>query len=970
MTTMKKMREDLLAVQSNPAAMQRTIYDTLQSASENGDDIVDPSNPFVFLMEAAVSCTGAFMDQQKVLTRKQYPVHAITEEDLYLHMADSDYVGRFASPSRTSFTLLLGKEEVIRKAVSTNTGGIRKLVIPKHTEFTIVGIRFSLQYPIEIRIMSHGGIQIVYDATEESPLVSLESNLLTWSITRIKQTDFIAIRIPANQFRIASHYGQLNPSTGFNETFSYTDQFYFARAYLEQADGSWKEVKTTHTDQVYDVRTFTVVLKVLEGQLNVRVPQIYFTEGMAQRNLRVDIYSTRGKMDLPLGEYRTSEFGVTWRDLDRTETSRFSAPLNSFSTMILFSDQRARGGNNAIGIDELRRRVISNSNGQAMLPITGQQLEAAGEDLGYQIVKSVDNVTERIYKATRSLPEPSLEGTITPAALRISTIQESMETLGDYANAKDNGARITLTPNMLYERKDGLTNPVSDQRMTELNEMDYETLIATVNEGRFLYTPFHYVLDGSDSAFDLRAYLLDFPEIVNKQFVQENDTAQLEVATSSYSIERTAEGYRLMIATRSGDAFKSLDDANVHVQLAYTPVSENNRAYMTGQLYGKTESNERVYRFDLPTDFDIDDQNGLKLLGFNMFDTDPRITTSKLTQDFEVIYIVSDYEIEGMEASDIDEIYGYFMLGEGDYVGIAHEILKVRFGYALDNLWRRSRTVAGSLNYERWEVDEPLVYENTVFERDPGTGNIKLTYDSATGEIDYVVLHRAGDPVLNESGEPRYRHRAGEPKIDEQGMPIVKDGRGLVRQFDLLLIDGVWRFATDEASVEYRREVASTLADWVSQDIGSLAQRLLERTRLYFYPKTTFGEVPVYVESGRETEVNAEQSFTVKMYLTSERFDRLELREPLTQAAIETISTALRSSTISLSEINTRIKEAVGSDVLSVETRGLSGEAGFSTITLRNSDSSCILKKRLRRRSNGSLVAEDDVSVEFIRHTQ
>lgn len=969
MSTLSILQEAVEQARGNPAAMQRAVLDALVAASDSGDDVVDPTNPFVFLLEASVANTNGFMNQAEALTRKQYPVLAQTQEDLYRHMADVDYLGRFGNPSRTAFTLLLGKEEVFTKAVSTGVGNIRKLVIPKHTEFVAAGVRFSMQYPIEIRIMGHGGLQVVYDAEQTSPLQTLETNLVDWTITEIDQLEFVMIQIPVQQFRISPNYGQLNLSTGFNESFTFQNQFYYARVYVEQVDGSWKEIKTTHTEQVYDPKTLTAVLKVLDNELNVRIPVVYFTQEMAQRNIRVDVYTTRGKLDMLLGEFDISEFGATWRDLDQAETSKYSAPLNGFSTLALFSDQPVRGGTNALTVEELRERVITNSAGTVNLPITSAQLQAAGGNLGYDVVKSVDNVTERIFKATRLLPPPSNGFSVSPATARISTIQRSMRQLTELEGVMDNGNRITLTPQLLYERKDGLTHPISNQRAVELENLSGEALVTHVRQQRYLYTPFYYVLDGNDNAFELRAYHLDKPSVVSKRFVRENDTAQLQVATGQYSIERVDGGYRLWLTTRSGDAFKEIDDAQITVQLAYTPVRENTRAYMTGTLYGTNDSDERVYRFDLTTDFDIDANDSLKLNSFKMFDTDPRITSSRLDQNFEIIYIVEGHSVEGLESSDIDEVYSRFLLDGGDYVGLTHEEINLRFGQALQGLWRRSRTVAGEINYLRHETDQPLFYEKTVYDRDEQTGHIKLSRDPDTGDVIYSVLHNAGDPVLDDEGNQKYRHREGDVVLDGEGLPVPVSDRELVRQFDIINIDGVLHFANDRNSVTYREELTRTIASWAVEDIGQLSERLLERTQLYYYPKITFGEIPVYVESGRETEINAEQSFTVRYYMSRERFERLELREPLTRIAIETIANALKNATVSLSDINARIKASAGDDVLSVETEGLAGDAEFTTVTVRDSDKACMLRKRLERLSDGSLVAEDDVTVEFIRHT-
>ena len=123
--------------QYNPVAIQSAIMQTLSDVTNGNIQIVDPSNPFVFCLEAAAVLTSAFMMKNEANTRKQYPYAAQTPEDLYLHMSDVDYVNRFALPSSTTFSLLLPVTEVLNKMVLDPITGIKKLVIPRNSYITI-----------------------------------------------------------------------------------------------------------------------------------------------------------------------------------------------------------------------------------------------------------------------------------------------------------------------------------------------------------------------------------------------------------------------------------------------------------------------------------------------------------------------------------------------------------------------------------------------------------------------------------------------------------------------------------------------------------------------------------------------------------------------------------------------------------------------------------------------------------------
>ena len=197
MTDVNTWLANIDRVRTNPAAIQEIALNRLDEITKGLIDVVDASNPFAFLLEAGSVNAAAAMLANETLTRKQYPSVAVTEDDLYLHMSDRDYVGRFATPSRGVFKILMSKDELVRqRAVLTGEGRVRKLTIPRDTQITVAGNAFTMQYPIDIRVMSHGGIQVVYDTSIMSPLQTLETNIVTSTTVNINGDEYLLIDVP------------------------------------------------------------------------------------------------------------------------------------------------------------------------------------------------------------------------------------------------------------------------------------------------------------------------------------------------------------------------------------------------------------------------------------------------------------------------------------------------------------------------------------------------------------------------------------------------------------------------------------------------------------------------------------------------------------------------------------------------------------------------------------------------------
>jgi hypothetical protein len=955
------------SVRFNPSGIQRAALDLLEEITNGERLVVDPSNPFVYLLESAASFAAAGMINDEAVLRRQYAIMATTEEELYLHMSDKDHINRFATPATAPFYVLLSKEEVYAKAVESGVSGVRKLVIPRNTEFSVAGYTFTMQYPVEIRIMSHGGLQIVYDVERPSPLQVLSSNVVNWDIVTLNKVDFIRIQLPVLQFKIDTYYGNITPSSVFNKTYELPDDFYFCRVYHSKNDGSWEEIVTTHTDQVFDPLTPTAVLSVYNRTLRVKIPQVYQTTNLVNRELRIDIYTTKGPVDIILSNYLPESFSVRWVDLDGdVASSQFSAPLASFTTMGIYSDAHVVGGSKALTFEQLRERVLNNAFGNSNLPITNVQVGNLLNDIGYDVVKNVDTVTNRIFLATRRLPRPTNESVASGAATSINTVSFKIEELSQLKTVKDNGERVTLLPETLYENLGGLVRVVSDIERESLLSESIDVLANKVNQGRYLYSPFHYVFDSTNNGFDSRPYYLGDPKIDAKVFIAENDTLGVEIGTRDFSIEKTNEGFDLYIVTKSGTVVKELGDERVFSQLIFTPLNESSRAYMNGELVGKRDDGERIYRFSLESNFDIDREGGLFLTNFTMFGQTVEPVATPLLGEFELVMGVVDYDSLDYKPSDIDIILDDTLI-PGDAVGVSHERLRIRFGWHLDRLWSNSRTVSGTKDYLRYTTDVPAVYAENVYERDPVTGLIKIELDSE-GNVVYNLIHSAGDPILDNEGNVVYAHRAGEVILGTDGEPILASPRKLVRQVDLLMVEGNYYFATEPVATSYRETIPSTYVSWLTEDLRRVSSNLLEQTEMFFYPQDTQGDISVIVEEGSEVVIRAEQSFKVTFYLTRTGYANIELRNILSQLAIDTISQVLERKIVTINDIVSKLTASSGDDVIAVDVKGLGGEEDYQAVTVVDDSARLSIKKRLISLPDNTLTVEDDVEIFFIRH--
>lgn len=948
----------------NPAGIQRVVLQHLKDVTENKVDVVDATNPFVFCLEASAVTTAAFMVANEALNRKQYSAAAQTPEDIYLHMSDKDFINRFASPAVTVFSLLIQKEDLLQKMVFDPVTLGKKITIPRNTEFTVADTTFSLQYPIDIKQLTHGGLQAVYDTSLVSPLQVLNTNAITIENRTLSGAEFIYLEFEVYQFRINSITPSITPATGFSQNISISDQYYYTRVYFKNtANGIWKEIYTTHTDQVYDPLKPTAVLKLIDKTLNVSIPQIYLNTNLIQGTLRIDVYETKGFINMVMTNFASGAFSAIWRNIDKSYETIFTAVMSTL-TALPYSYKTIVGGSDSLSFEQLRTRVINNSTGDKSPPITNVEIASKLEKKGYGIVTNVDLITNRVFLATRQLPKPINEKLITAASSSIETFIISVNEAAALDGALENDNRVTLTPSIIYRNVNGIISVVPQAEINNLLLLSPKEIAIDVTNNQYLYTPFHYVLDQTGNQFEVRPYYLDTPTVKTIQFVKQNDSTGLQINTNEYAITNTRTGYKLIIVTKSNESVKDLDNDEIFVQLSYVPSYENRRAYLNGTYVGRTIENERKFEFDLSTNYDIDSSDNLILTKFKMFVNSIKLTGSFLENSFDILYSTNGSVSPTLVYSEIDSLLGKFILPTGT-VGVTQEKIFLKFGDSLKTLWARSRSVVFEGTFQKHTTNIPWLYIEDVYATDVTTGS-KFSIDN--GNIVYTKLHSLGDPVLDSLGQPTYRYKVDDNVLDSYGDPIPISGSKILRQIDMMFIEGVYAFANDVSAETYKTSSISTVVSWLTGELALLNQELLEQSKLFFYPKTTMGNIQVLTDGGLVADIQAGQSLTINLFVSKSVYTNSELRQSLVRTTINTIDSIFQDKIISTSKIITQLQEKYGSDVISLNVNGLGGSQNMSTLTIVNEGQRCNIRKKLVNQPDNTLIVSEDITINFVTH--
>lgn len=965
------LQEQLEFVRNNPIEAHRMALAFVRKGLGGELEVGNPGNPFILGLEAAAHLGAMGCNSSEAIARYLYSDMANNPEELYRHMSDADYVGRFATPSKAPFQIVLGLSDIHNLAVATGEGEVRKLVIPKHAQIEVGGVKFTQQYPLEIRVLPRGGLQLVYDVEDVSPLYRLESNIVDYQIGSLDRLtggegDAVIIDYPLYQFEISSNTQTLGAGGQVSHEYSFADQFYHCRVYQSNTGSDWRECRTTHSDQVYDPSKLTALLKVVDNRLRVTIPNIYFTNGLARGSLRVDIYTTKGQLDMMLDSFDVQNFAAKWTDLDMADKGKYTTPLGSFHQILVLSNGAAVGGSNGMDFTSLRTRQQLNS-GRNSSAITDSQLEYQMQSRGYSIEKIIDDLPSRVYLGIRGLPKPEGSNFLNAGAnCAVLSTKLTFEELSLVDSVKNNGNRMTILPKTLWRLNDGVVTLVSGQELAELTDprASREFIANQVNSRDYLYSPFHYVLDATNRTFDARGYELSTPELLSRGFVEENSSVGITIGSGSFNITYSPDdsGYVLLVAVTSDDTYKALPDDQVWCQLAYVPTNESTHAYLNGVVESLLDG-ERVWKFVLGSSFDITSEDELLLNTFRMFGNAPSGTQTLLRQEFELFHGLVAAEGVNYATAAMDRLVGESILPERSK-GIVHETLVVGFGDAVTRLWANARSVVGPQDYLRWTENVPKFYKETQFERE-ANGTLKL-YLQPDGSYEPNVLHAKGDAVLLEDGSPWWEFQVGEIKKDPvTGENLIANPRRVQRYVDMFYIEGVYRFSTNPEDVAYRDAVAGVLLEFLEKDINPTSKELLEETELYFLPRKTLGNVTVVVDDQLSRTIPANLSWNVKFYLSRTNYQNQSYRDSLASIAKQVINELLTKASVSISEMNDTIRAKLGNDPVPVDISGVGADGNLTTWILDDQTQRTGVRRKLVVLADDTTRIEDDITVEF-----
>lgn len=940
---------DLQLYKYQPNAIVQASMNRLQDMLDGKVKLLEPSTPFTYLLETACLNTAFAVQEFAMLTRKLYPRLANSDEDLYLHMSDYDFLGRFSetSTARVIFNIMFNDFQT--KAYYDPVQKDYTFKLPRHLKVVVGKYVYLLTSAVVMRLSSNGVVDVRFENQDFNNVFPVNTNHINFSLRNVNNNEqYITFELDLPEVDIEVSDVPVDMTSIFNGELSFHKErkFYFLRAFYYK-DDAWREMVVTHSNEVYDINTPTCIIKVLttENKVAYSVPSVYLNSKMVSGNIRILVYTTTGYTLVNFGDYKIADFSVEYGDVfPETEMDDTTSPLQSI-TKIIYIQDNITSGKDGLTFDQLKDAVIDNSIGDRKLPITAKQLAFSAAQNNFKIIKDVDVVTNRIYKLETQTPAPATRYPMTKYNLDLLEHRTTVQDLRTGNATQSFGEHITVIPQgTVFRLTAGVLSHVGVPEALQLSSLTGAALVVAANANTYLSLYYHYILDTSNNRAQLRAYDLTRPTIKYSSFKTFNPTARIGINTITNNLYKSPQGYVLDILANLKKFTETITQTNVKPYLVYTDVS-GSRFFLESSLF-TVISEQPVYRFSLETNYFIDDCNKLHVTNF--LDANGALASIfiDLEADLQVLF-VSDIVPGGFESTDMD-LYIRTSYLAGNRCAVTLEELKLVFGNHLEHLYSAVHSSTGSYAYETYDGDVLLRHTKTVY------------------NADNTLLHHMGDLSLDDEGGTVIMHPKGSVKLSLQGEPIPIAALQMLRFLNLLFIDYRVTLCSNKADKEYNAQIRAHITQVCLESAAQTQDQLLDNSEAFVVIPKTIGHVRIKTVAAEQTIPSA-QRFSVSVYVHYDVFNNAEVRDNITYAVIKTIDEYLHdNNTLKKTEILNILYTSLKEFVISVAF-DLFTEINSEYMEVVDSNSRLSIDKVLVANANGYELKENiDVNFKMI----
>jgi hypothetical protein len=730
---------------SNPTLLTKTVIDAMEKNDATGQTLInDPNNGFVLQLHSYLSVMSTLSEKIDNTMSYIYPQRSRNAEQLYPHLSEFEYYKLMASPATLPFSFAMDADWIRANGVYYDTN-YDKLEIPATSYITMGGIVYSMYHPIEILINRNTkAITAFYDGNSENSLNQLATNMLK-DVAEYTQDGINWFRVTFDMFQFERQTTSYTVSQeqGFNKTLTFDDQFYAVKIFTKQRGNDWTELNYSLTQLYYDYKTPTAILQLLNdtAQLKINIPQIYFDNNQIGQSVKVELYTTKGKVNYTLS---SGDVDTRRANFD-TASSVYAAPLEQMPSWWIFPTQiEVAGGSDVMTYDEIREAIVNQSLTDRVA-VTTQEVIKKGRRAGFELTRIKDDLTERIYFASNVLTDSS--GMIIPTFTGGILIKDESLTGNPSTIINHTDGYYTILPTTTFKiSNNGNTCvPMTDGEVTAMSGMTKQQMVDELNKGIYVRQPFHITLHTNPKSPQTLIYNLLSPSMESLVFVAENAHSAPQMSVTKCDVTHEANGtggYRLLLnMTRSSNIVEA--DANNFKVIVSCPNKGGDFVYLPATYVGTSSDDVDTWEVVLNTNYHLTDDDFITV---DMYDDQDILSGVEISinQTFDV---VAAFRQSFEPDVPIDPALNAFIPSSlrTQLVGMARQTMRMSLGKNLSSQIYCAVNTSWGNDVYKTAPDNIYLQNNTpVFQLTEDTQVINTRYNETTDKLETVLIYPIG----------------------------------------------------------------------------------------------------------------------------------------------------------------------------------------------------------------------------------
>ena len=392
---MERTLEEILAT---PTIIIEDNLNNFDTELNGGTITREFTTPFHMLMESSTSLSKDGLLASQSIIRRKLPSLATTSSDIYLHIHNDLKDNMFAIPGTAPLVFYVNVIDLKQYGIKENNS--YKMSIPANSVIEVRGVIFTLLNDIEITLKDNGNIT-VEQINNDLDIAVNDIGILTSTLyTDSEGVEWVVFETSIKNITKTTYNIPITISNNFKKSIGISKKY--STVYISYTDNETKNMKVSYSDDYLNEKDPTAIISLESNNITVYVPDIYLLDRTVSGILNIDVYETEGSIYLPLNQLAVTDYIIT---LVNTGKSIYTA-VSTNVTIAVSSRGILNNGVDNMSFDELKQAVINSTLGDIDQPITDLQIKRKAKMSGYELDLVKDTLFNRLYIASKALPEP------------------------------------------------------------------------------------------------------------------------------------------------------------------------------------------------------------------------------------------------------------------------------------------------------------------------------------------------------------------------------------------------------------------------------------------------------------------------------------------------------------------------------------------------------------------------------------